>query len=62
MGSELFTVPEAAVYINASERWVRRAVFEGTIPYVKLRRLVRIEKAALDRLIDQGRHASREHN
>ncbi len=52
---ELMTVSEAAEYLGLSARWVRRAIFEGRIEYVKLGRLVRIPRAALDDLVERGR-------
>jgi excisionase family DNA binding protein len=55
MTEELLTVAEAAEYVNLTERWLRRAIFEGRIETVKLGRLVRIPRRALDELIEEGR-------
>jgi excisionase family DNA binding protein len=51
----LLTVAQAAEYINVSQRWIRRAIFEGRVEVVKLNRLVRIPQEALDELVAQGR-------
>jgi len=60
--SDLLDVAESAAYLNTTERWVRRAIFENRLPYVKLGALVRLERSALDELIERGRQpASFEH-
>lgn len=56
---DLMDVPEAAAYLNTTERWVRRAIFENRLPYVKLGALVRLERSALDELVEQGRQPAR---
>jgi excisionase family DNA binding protein len=45
VAEDLLTIPEAADYITMTERWIRRAVFEGRIETVKLGRLVRIPRS-----------------
>lgn len=35
------SIPEAAVFLNVTDRWVRRAVRERRIPYLKVGRHVR---------------------
>jgi excisionase family DNA binding protein len=51
----LLTVAAFAERLGVSERWVRRAIFEHRIAYVKLGRLVRIEEHIADDLIAAGR-------
>lgn len=36
------TIPEAAVFLNVTERWIRRAVQERRLPYMKLGHHVRL--------------------
>jgi len=60
--SDLLDVAESAAYLNTTERWVRRAIFEHRLPFVKLGALVRLERSVLDELIERGRRpASFEH-
>jgi excisionase family DNA binding protein len=42
------TLPEAAGYLNVSERYMRRLVAERRIPYFKVGRLLRFSAADLD--------------
>lgn len=44
----LLDVAGAASYLSVTERWVRRAVDERRIPYIKLGRLLRFDPDALD--------------
>ena len=53
---DLLTVPQAAERFNVTVRWIRRAVFERRLAYVKVGRLVRIESAELERYIEANRH------
>ena len=55
----LLTVGQAAEYLRTGERFVRRLVSERRLPYVKLGKYVRIERAALDAFIESGRVPSR---
>jgi excisionase family DNA binding protein len=48
----LFTVAEAAAYLNQTERWVRRAVENRTIEHLHLVRGLRFRKSALDAYIE----------
>jgi excisionase family DNA binding protein len=59
MAEDLLTVPEAAEAVNLTERWMRRAIFEGRIEVVKFGRLVRIPRSSLEKLIEDGRKPSR---
>lgn len=54
-GTPLYSPAEAAARLNVTERWIRRAIFEKRLPYVKVGRYVRIEESALDALIEDGR-------
>jgi excisionase family DNA binding protein len=56
---KLYTVDEAAAYLNVSVRWMRQAIFERRLPTVKLGNLVRIQESALDELIEQGTRPTR---
>jgi excisionase family DNA binding protein len=55
MNDPLLTVAEFADRLGVTERWVRRAIFERRIPFVKLGRLVRVEEHVAAELIDAGR-------
>jgi excisionase family DNA binding protein len=44
----LLDTAEAAEFLRVTERWVRRAVAERTIPFVKIGRYVRFELADLE--------------
>lgn len=55
----LLTVAQAAEFLGTGERFVRRLVSERRLPYVKVGKYVRIERAALDAFIESGRVASR---
>ncbi|WP_108666288.1 helix-turn-helix domain-containing protein [Euzebya rosea] len=48
MSDQLVDVKSAAERLGVTERWVRRAVAERRIPFVKLGRLVRFRPADLD--------------
>lgn len=45
----------AAEYLGVRPRWVRRAVLEKSIPYIKLRLLVRFDPADLDAYLAASR-------
>lgn len=53
--TKLLTVEEVAERLNVSVRNVRHQVFHRRIPIVKIGRLVRIEEAEVEALIDRGR-------
>lgn len=44
---ELLTISEAAAFLNVKERWMRRAVQEKRLPYLKLGRQLRFLKTDL---------------
>jgi len=52
---EHFTVPEAAEYLNTSQRFVRRLIAERRITFYKVGRHVRIKRTHLDAFIEAGR-------
>ncbi len=45
---ELLTFEEAAAYLNVTSAWLRRAVAERRISYLKFNRLLRFDRAVLD--------------
>jgi excisionase family DNA binding protein len=51
----LYTVEEAAGYLNTSERFVRRLVAERRIPFHRVGRYVRIAEADLVEFVNAGR-------
>jgi excisionase family DNA binding protein len=48
----LLTIREAADRLGVTERWMRAAVDERRIPFVKVGRLIRFQKASLDAYIE----------
>ena len=48
--AQLLTVGEAADYLGTGQRFVRRLIAERRIAYVKLDKLVRLERSVLDDL------------
>jgi excisionase family DNA binding protein len=56
----LLTVAEAGEYLGTGERFVRRLITERRITYVRVGKYVRLERSALDALVDAGRvHSQR---
>jgi excisionase family DNA binding protein len=53
--TSLLTIEEVAKRLNVSVRNVRHQIFHRRIPIVKIGRLVRIEEAEVDALIERGR-------
>lgn len=49
------TVAQAAEYLNVTERYIRRLVAERRVPYHKLGRLLRFQRADLERLLEESR-------
>lgn len=47
----LLDVPAAAARLGVTERWIRRAVAERRLPFVKVGRYVRFRPDDLDRYI-----------
>jgi excisionase family DNA binding protein len=52
---QYLTVPEAAAYLNTSERFVRRLIAERRIAFHKVGAHVRIAVADLDAFLQAGR-------
>lgn len=44
----LLTLDQAAAYLGVTTRWMRRAVEQRTVPYVKVGRWVRFDQADLE--------------
>lgn len=51
VANDMLPCPEAADVLGVSERWVRRAVAERRIPFVKVGRLIRFRRSDLDAYI-----------
>jgi len=51
-GGPLLDQSEAAAYLHKSQRWMRRALSERTVPTVKVGRSVFVRRADLDALIE----------
>jgi excisionase family DNA binding protein len=49
------TLVEAARFLNVSERWMRRAVAQRSIPFVKLGRQLRFLPEDLRSILEAGR-------
>ncbi len=56
----LLTVAQAGEYLGTGERFIRRLITERRIAFVKVGKYVRLERSALDALVDAGRvHSQR---
>jgi excisionase family DNA binding protein len=53
------TLPQAAAYLNCTERWLRRAVQERRLAYAKLGHLLRFFPDDLDDYLDLRKVARR---
>ncbi len=51
----LLTVAQAGEYLGTGERFIRRLITERRISYIKVGKYVRLERSALDALVDAGR-------
>lgn len=49
----LLDIPAAAERLSVTERWIRRAVAERAIPFVKVGRYVRFRPDDLDRYVER---------
>ncbi len=59
-GDPLLTITQAGEYLGTGERFIRRLITERRIAYVKVGKYVRLERSALDALVDAGRvHSQR---
>ena len=54
----LLDVPAAAARLGVTQRWVRRAIAERRISFVKVGRNVRFEPEAITRYIERQRRAA----
>ncbi|WP_369252400.1 excisionase family DNA-binding protein [Geodermatophilus amargosae] len=54
-GDPLLTIAQAGEYLGTGERFIRRLITERRIAYVKVGKYVRLERSALDALVDVGR-------
>lgn len=55
MEAKYFSVPEAALYLNTSVRFVRRLIAERRIAFHKFGAHVRLAVADLDAFVEAGR-------
>jgi len=55
----LLSKADAAAYLSVNERWLRRAVEEGELTPIKLRRCVRFQKKDLDDYIKRAKQSRR---
>ena len=55
MTDSLMTIPQLAERLGVGPRFVRRLVYERTIPVVKVGRLVRFDPVEVDRWIEARR-------
>lgn len=53
-GPELLDVEQAAEYLGVTPRWMRRAVAERRIEFIRVGRLIRWRKDALDRYLAEN--------
>ena len=59
-GDGLLTVAQAGEYLGTGERFIRRLITERRISFVKIGKYVRLERSALEALVDAGRvHSQR---
>ena len=47
------TVQQLSLCLNVKESWIRQQVFARKIPFKKLNRLVRFDKAEIEKWIDE---------
>jgi len=53
--TKMLSIPEVAHALGVSPRWVRRAVIERRLPYVKVGRLVRFDANDVEAFIATNR-------
>lgn len=51
-GSRLMNVKQVSTYLDLKERTIRDYVYKGKIPYIKLHKMVRFDRAKIDKWID----------
>lgn len=52
---DVMTVPEAAKLLRVNHKTVRAACAKGTLPHVRIGKLIRLSRTALLRWIETGR-------
>jgi len=52
---KLLSVPEVADRLHVKQSWVRAAIFEKRLAYIKVGRLVRVEEEALNAFLEANR-------
>jgi excisionase family DNA binding protein len=51
----LLTIPQAAMYLGAASEWaVRRLIYAGQLPYIKVGKRFNLRKADLDAWIEKN--------
>lgn len=56
MAEPLMSVKEAAQYLGVSDMTIYRAVKDGTLPHIKIRRTIRLSRDALDTYLKVPAH------
>ena len=57
--SQLVTVKDAAIQLSCSEAAIRKWIYQGKLPRVKVGRLTRLRQRDIDSLINDGLGAPR---
>jgi len=52
-GARLMNVDQVAIYTGLKIRTIRNYVYTGQIPYIKINKMVRFDKAKIDKWIDE---------
>jgi len=52
MVKQLMTFKEAKDFLNSTESWLRDKILKKQIPYIKLGRLIRFNKEALEKWLE----------
>lgn len=53
LNQRLLTVEQVAIYTGMKERTIRDYVYKGKIPYIKINKMVRFDRAKIDQWIDE---------
>lgn len=51
---KIMTFEETLEFLNVKNNWLRSAVFKKEIPYIKMGRLIRFDKAELEKMIKKN--------
>jgi excisionase family DNA binding protein len=57
-GQRLLSVCDAAKWLGVSEWHVRRLLWRGELPFVRIGRIIRIDKLDLERFVDAEKSAN----